>query len=156
MNLVKKTLLVILLLISQLSYGQNLIGYYKNIIKVEGLGFVTRIKLKSDNTFEYHFSGDLFHDSAIGTYSINGNLISLDYETPDYIILEKSDSVNQRIPNISAFVRPIELEMRIRKLIILKRLNSQHENIKQPMKLKRIKAKDWNNSGVTSLKFIAK
>ena len=73
---------------------------------------MTRIQLKSDNTFEYHFSGDLFHDSATGTYSINGDLISLNYATPDYNILQIGDSVNQKMPNISALVRPTDLEMR--------------------------------------------
>ena len=150
----KNTSLVILILISQLTYGQNHIGYYKNINKVEGLGFVTRIQIKSDNTFEYHFSGDLFHDSAIGTYSINGNLISLNYATPDYNILQIGDSVNQQIPNISALVRPTDLEMRRKKLIVLRRLNSKNINNDSQMKLKKISAENWNNSGSTSLKFM--
>jgi hypothetical protein len=115
-------------------FGQNIVGHYKNIDHILGLGFVTILDLKSDSTFEYKYSGDIFGDKAIGTYAITKKVILLQYKTPDYdsaYIIEKQ-TINTtppatteskrpfRITNSVAYLRPIELKRRGNKLVVIK------------------------------------
>jgi len=58
---------------------KNLEGSYRSNFADLGF-FVTRIKLKSDSTFEYRFRGDLISDTATGKYNIEGRKLILTYD----------------------------------------------------------------------------
>ena len=58
---------------------KNLAGSYRSNFADLGF-FVTRIKLKSDSTFEYRFRGDMFSDTATGKYNIEGRKLILTYD----------------------------------------------------------------------------
>lgn len=120
-----------------LSFAQDTIGVYYNvdIIKVgksRGPSFTTKLILKSDSTFEYTFKGDLFYDSAIGTYYETNRILNLKYITPDYEIVKTSfnDSICNELPyknesvlkwkNPSAHLRPTQLLLKRKKIIVLK------------------------------------
>jgi len=149
----KLLLLITIILVSLQIFGQNIVGHYKNIDHILGLGFVTNLTLKSDSTFEYKFSGDLFGDKAIGSYLINEKTILLQYKTPDYdtaFIIEKQtinttppQTFESKVPfkftRSIAYLRPIELKRRGKKLIVMQISDHSKNSKSKKMVLKKYK-----------------
>jgi len=160
MKLIK---LLIISLISFQSFGQSVIGYYKHIEsprKAGGLSFTTRLNLKTDSTFQYVFTGDLFFDYAEGTYKVRKNKIFLKYTfTLDNYITSidsttiklntqpetsytKIDTVKTRIMNISYSLRPTIIEWKNKKLKIQKTMDNEEKVTKKTLQKESII--EWN------------
>ncbi len=66
----------ILILLVSCSIHKNVNGKYRSNIASLGF-FITEIVLKSDNTFNFKFSGDLQHQELDGVYKIKKNKLYL-------------------------------------------------------------------------------
>jgi hypothetical protein len=156
---------------SLITKGQDLIGYYKNSDNIQALGFVTRLHLKIDSTFEYSFVGDLFNDKVQGSFSKTGKVIKLSYLTPNFHpdtiyqkkVLNTTPPITVTIKTINepfnwqdpiAFIRPTELKLRHNKLIVIRTMDSSKKSKGRKMKLKKIPIDKWNNSGATTIGII--
>jgi hypothetical protein len=143
------TLLFIVILISTLTNGQDTIGVYFNLTKIKtGTNFGTTLILKSDSTFQYTFKGDLYNDSAEGTFSQINKLIRLKYTTLDYSILTiqndkilytqppQTIKVDEQIkfPNPVAHLWPTEMIKKNKKLIVIKTSGNTEKNLKMKFK----------------------
>jgi hypothetical protein len=86
--------------------------YYSNFAVIGFFG--TKINFKSDSTFDYRFSGDLFRDQATGTYKIEGRLVKLSFDpdTTDYesLAMMVKDSLGNIVRTLhTPLIRPIDL-----------------------------------------------
>jgi len=141
-----------LLLADFCATGQNIRGHYINREKTDfGRTFVTIIHIRDDLTFEYAFQGDLFNDSAIGTYAITDNLITLKYSTPDYLITSFNSETELetnppttvttrnviKLPIHGTHLRPKILKIKQNRLIAVHTNNSTQIKIGKGRKFKR-------------------
>lgn len=105
--------------------------YYSNFAIIGWFG--TQIKLNDDKSFEYVFSGDLFHDKTSGTYELNKDCIILNFkQNTDSLQLSFSDStgnlITSKIPvpeNPASQFRPSKLKIKKDKLVIYDRLGKR-------------------------------
>ncbi len=80
-------------------------GTYVSRFAIIGF-FVTRITIKSDTTFGYHFEGDLENDSAQGQYKTSKNILLLNFEVPK---IDTSDKFHVLYVNHWEVSRPDKL-----------------------------------------------
>jgi len=73
----------IITLCSSCNISSKIPGNYSTRLPSQGF-FGTYIKLNSDSTFFYQFSGDLIRNNGIGTYSIDKRLVKLTYTPSSY------------------------------------------------------------------------
>jgi len=80
MKVISSTLLQLVLLgLFSCSSTLNIPGTYRSNFADLGF-FMTNIKLKSDSSFEYRFSGDMIFDTATGRYHIKHRRLIFTYD----------------------------------------------------------------------------
>jgi hypothetical protein len=96
------------------STTKNLKGTYVSKFAIIGF-FATRVTIKSDTTFGYHFSGDLENDSAQGEYKILNNILFLKFDTLK-LKIDSADPFHTLVVNHSEASRPYQLLFKHNKL----------------------------------------
>ena len=80
-----KQLSIYIALILSFSYlgctsNKEIVGTYHSNFELNSF-YKTELKLNSDSTLKYRFSGDVINDIATGKYSLVGNKIYITYDT---------------------------------------------------------------------------